>query len=344
VKKFEGIQVLRGLAAVAVLVTHAKFAGTLGKDAPALLLHHWGGVGVDIFFVISGFVIAGTVESRQPRALEFLLERAVRVVPLYWLASAFMLVVQPERSPSALTTLAFLPLGGGGRWHDPAHPYGWSISLEMWFYLVMATGLLVARRRAAMLCVAALGACVVVAVTAYSGLDYWHWYFPRFAGCPLALEFMAGILLQRWRAHLPPAWLLLPLAAGLFVAGLGQDVFGLHLIILNEPPVALSRTLAWGVPAAFLVAGVARLDRHATVRWPRALVSLGDASYSFYLVQPFAVLFIHAQGWSDWRAVLGAALAVNTVLALALHRAIEKPLTGWLRGCLAAPSRRLAAG
>ena len=155
-KTISNVQVLRGLAAMAVLVAHAEGMLLYGDVPVSLPNVEWGAFGVDVFFVVSGLVMAlasvelfGTARSIIP----FLARRIVRVVPLYWMASIAYAALLASSADSAreirdviqgtLRAMAFIPTAEGD---TSLLPTGWTLFSEMGFYLCFACALPFRRR------------------------------------------------------------------------------------------------------------------------------------------------------------------------------------------------------
>ena len=161
------IQILRAVAACLVVFGHALhetagIAARTGRPPLNVNVIDWG-IGVDIFFVISGFIMIYTTAELfgQPGAMRtFLMRRIIRIVPLYWLMTAGliltyllapkMLNVPIEGWRSIVTSFFFIPdLRGNGEVR-PIMALGWSLNYEMFFYAVFAVCLLAPLRRAAL--------------------------------------------------------------------------------------------------------------------------------------------------------------------------------------------------
>ena len=349
VPKLVAIQVLRGLAALAIALLHLEPEWRQRGFVPEGWTRPFPlEAGVDVFFVISGFVMvyaSHALFGRPGAARLFLVRRIARVVPLYWLTTAFvlvLLVVKPELMRSALATpglvvasFLFVPWPRPDGVVQPVYTLGWTLNYEMFFYLVFSAALAfgLARRAA----VAAI-ACLLVGLVALGlarpslpqPLGFWT--------SPMQVEFVLGMLLGLARIEgttLPPA-------ARLVLAALGT---GLFWWIGGDAVLRTGRdnALLFALPAACLVAacglaagrpeGLAR-DR-MPARWPARLgESLGDASYAIYLLHPFAirstVRAIEGLGLAPALGPIGitaAALAATIALALLSHRLVERPLT-----------------
>ena len=341
-ERFHGVQALRFAAATAVVVTHAvDLAGTrLGLETVLAggTLENFGAVGVDVFFVISGFIIATTTQGQTGvgAAGAFLWRRFRRVAPIYWLLSLPILIGMARGgtlSPEvAAATFLFWPFSGL-EMTFPALGPGWTLCFEMLFYagfgLAIAGRAMAGGRRVGWGLVGTYAAMLAVGlVVAAPVLRFW--------GAPIIVEFLLGVgIASAWRRA--PPWLV-SWAVGLALVG-----FGLGLVVgyggiddvraLNDPWNGLRRVAVWGLPSALLVFGVVRMERgdRAPGRLERAAAFMGDASYSIYLTH---VLMIRALGRlfeSGMIALPGDAVAGLTVFAslaagVAVHLWVERPV------------------
>ena len=339
------LQILRFLAAFSVLLSHTlhelhTFGGTAAPPEPFYLAD-----GVDVFFVISGFIMyyvtAGQFGVAHAQRL-FLTKRLIRLVPLYWLFTALM-VVAVVLVPTALAhdglaiqhvaaSFAFVP------WLDStglAHPVlglGWTLNYEMFFYVAFSFALWLTPRHglfvlsAVFLALAALNALVD---TQLVQLKFWT--------DPIILEFLFGVGVAAVLIHgrRPPAWASLML----MVAGLA----GLVLGILLPGVDGFARPLLVGVPAAMLVAGAAFGRFDATRATWRFLVLGGDASYALYLSHPFSINLVEMV-WkrlhlSPGPVFVAVALVAAVGASIIVHLIFERPLTRWLSQRFAQRSR-----
>jgi peptidoglycan/LPS O-acetylase OafA/YrhL len=296
--------------------------------------------GVDIFFVISGFVIvhasARLFATGWAGVRLFIARRLARIVPLYWImTAAFLAVLLAGRSaihgdiggPAyILASFFFIPWPRPDGLMQPAFGLGWTLNYEIFFYAIFTPCLLLARRYAIAACTAMICGFVLLGLRLHPAspqLAFW---------CnPLVLEFCAGMLL----AQLLAAGLRLPTALRLALPLLAVAL--LH-VFANSP--GQWRVLSQGLPALLLVAAAALARPPATLSpVARLLVRLGDASYAMYLVHPFVM-----RGFSIlWRKFHGhsavgvtiyviAGLAVSQLAALLIHARLERKITARLRG------------
>ena len=291
--RFDGVQVLRGLAALLVLIAHAPFVlpPAAWPETPSF---GGGAIGVDLFFVISGFVIAMTIDRHRPSAAEFLRDRSTRVLPLYLLASAPFLLFGSPLAIVVWNTIFLVPVFDVGTYTNPAHWFGWSVVLELWFYALFA----IAVRMGAGARVFSLLLLAFVALgVALPG----EWVLPKFLGTMMGGEFLLGVWLYRFRGRLTPmvggAFLVLGGALAVYGVAVGTDL-PLHGPVLVDWALGLKRLVLWGLPCGLIVGGVVGLN--GVVRCAKPLVWFGDISYSFYLVQPFAILALQLVVWPAW--------------------------------------------
>jgi peptidoglycan/LPS O-acetylase OafA/YrhL len=350
------IQYLRGLAATMVIFHHAldQFAGfKVALPTP------FGASGVDIFFVISGFVMTYTVHTHNYSPSAFLLRRYIRIVPIYWIVTIFTSALlffdsaQVRHSIFSVThlvaSLFFWPM------RDPGEPavispvlkLGWTLNYEMYFYLVFAALLPLGPRVRAVLtfCFFSI-VCVAAALIPSEPIPLVFW------GQPIVFEFLFGCIIAqlfisgRLDAISRPACVL----AGL-VCALGLLLSGLYLRYGIDPEGDW-RVFTFGVPAAGIVAVCVALSRHETMRKDRKVLHyIGDASYSIYLMHLFAVIFIRIV-WSKLALPTTGlvATAVFVVICLAsglalgcfTYAAVERPATARVKAFLIKrPARQL---
>ncbi len=333
------IQALRALAALAVVAYHALQWADGGFDV--------GRAGVDVFFVISGFIMWHVTAGRAVAPLDFLWRRATRVAPLYWLATLGVLAVAlarpdflPEVRPGwahLALSLAFIPHIDPRGLPFPTLPPGWTLTYEAAFYLIFAAALAAPRPWRGRLVTGALAAA-----TAFGFLVPEPFYF--LGANPMLLQFAAGVGLGLAVEHraLPKSALA---GAALIVAALGLWVAGQTGGMFTE----LWRPLLWGLPALLTVAGGLTLElrpgaRPAPPRTARLITTLGDASYATYLLHlPATALVAHTLGWGRPWLFLPAAMAASLIAGLAARAWVEKPVLGFLRSIRRQPARALRA-
>lgn len=326
-RTIEAIQHLRALAAFGVVVFHAL--GLLDKNLGVLVPYKsLGAAGVDLFFVISGFIMWVTAIDRDEPAGTFAMKRIVRIVPLYWLFTTFILalvLVRPELMRSASRDAAHFVASYffiawphpsvEGRFWPPMIP-GWTLNYEMFFYTLVTASLLLKRAwRVPLIAVVLVALPLAGAWVDVHGVASFYTH-------PILLEFLYGIALGNLFTH---GFTLSTRNASL-VALLALVLFFSLGLSGNEQ----NRALTWGPPLALLLLGALDMPALSGGRLRAFSKLLGDASYSLYLVQ-FVVLPPSAALMA--RAVRSMPLplaAVGYVLGLAIVAIAAGLLTYYL--------------
>lgn len=327
-ERYQGVQVLRGVAALLVLVAHSAFISP--QDLPSKTFATDGGaIGVDIFFVISGFVIALASSKPQASASTFLINRITRVLPLYYGCSLLVMLHEPSTAIQRWNTFFLIPVFDTYWYTNPIHWFGWSIAVEMWFYALFSISMRISHKHRLGLFFA-LGSLFVLLGYLYSGTLY----FPHFIGSAFIINFFLGVLIFVRRASITRAEAIACTAIGSILVIISSQIWAhiaSHLSSLSNLATGSFRALVWGVPSALLVMGIVGLDRDELIRWPSVALILGEMSYSFYLVQPFALLML---GGLIFNSQLFAWITLFTLvasLAFLSHRYVETPVTRVLR-------------
>ena len=338
------LQILRFFAAAIVLVSHVQHEALKGKFAvgdyaPWDFMFFAGGV--DIFFVISGFIIyaVGSGNFGQPGAAQkFLMRRVVRVAPPYWIFTTTMivaaLVFQNHVTHSALdwdhilASYFFIPYNNAYGQAYPVLMLGYTLNFEMFFYAIFALAMVFPKKTGILCLLAVMGAFGL------AGLFQVRLPMPfGFWASPLVLEFLMGVGLailreKNLRLPVPAAWALVVLGLGLMLLfkAIGMVGHDWHL-----------RILWMGVPALCICAGTVLAvsgGERPLSPFKRLLVLLGDASYAIYLSHPFslnavAVVWKHVGPINAWVYVCTACV-VSVLVGVAAHLWMEKPMTRYL--------------
>jgi exopolysaccharide production protein ExoZ len=344
------LHALRVLAALSVVYFHTT--SEAGLDLPV----HVGSHGVDVFFVISGFIIS-YIGTRSPD--RFLLRRMIRIVPFYWTATVVVfaaVALEPQlfRStrldfPQLLCSLFFVPRETDYAGMFPTLILGWSLNYEMYFYLVFAAALLLSRRLAPLLC--CLGIGVAVTLIHFSGTSR-----PSvlFYGRTIVFEFVFGVAAYYifMAAQRRAAWFsqLCGLHVVLWCVVLGS--LGFLGLEEYQQEFGLPRFLSAGAPAFTLVLAALLLERLYGVRTKSKLIFLaGESSYILYLIHPYMiytairVLFPHHRelGLAGSLLLTATLLLVALLISIAIHVEFEKPLLRALHRRFLRPAAEPAA-
>lgn len=333
------LQYLRAIAALLVVYFHCILQLQTVDPQAALGYLKAGKSGVDVFFVLSGFVMWITTAGRSIGTLDFYQRRIKRIVPLYWgatLAAAAVALIIPAMLkstkfdlPHVLASLFFIP------WVNPADPTGqiiapvivpgWTLNYEMYFYLIFGAMLFLREslRPYAML-------AFFLAVFAVCRLSPSETTASLFYGDPVVFEFMAGVFIGKLylagkRIEEPWAWALIAVA-------------GVTLVYNDFLEFSDSiRLFPIGIPAAAILYGIVCIDfsRKRTLGWLRYL---GDASYSIYITHIFVLAGARvAYGKipfeilkNQYLFVIGAVLA-SIVFGILVHHFFEAKVESYFR-------------
>jgi exopolysaccharide production protein ExoZ len=329
------VQYLRAVAAMMVVALHACDNLARMENANPAISFHVGLAGVDIFFVISGFIIFVTAEQSAVGSLGFLRKRIIRVAPLYWiltlcLASAALI------KPDLLTTtvfegrhfvasLLFFP------WQHPNVDAllptlipGWTLNYEMAFYVLFALSLTLPKPiRLLALMALLVGLAAVGLVIPEGGAA-------GFYTDPIILEFAAGVLIAKM-------W-----TSGVSVhrnAAVATTLAGFLLMYLAND-TELPRIVGAGIPACMIVAGAVFSERQGAMRPVGLLVTLGNASYSMYLSHVLAIPVLSklwriagldGGGWFG-PTFVALAMIVSALVGVVVYEIVERPMLRWLSG------------
>ncbi|MDB5012217.1 MAG: acyltransferase [Daejeonella sp.] len=298
--KIESVQLLRAVAVLLVVYAHAfDIVDKKPLQSQFYYLENWGAIGLDLFFVISGFIMTIVtpryIISRDWK--DFTVKRIIRIIPLYWILSfsfSAMLLLKgtPNTVSEILKTLFFFPFFDI-QFTAPIIHVGWSLSLEIYFYLLISLFLV---RAGAYIYKYLILTLVSLAIIGFI-------FNPEnalinFLTNPLLIEFALGILAGVLYKKLNNAAdskrnKLRALAIVLTVLGsvwmLGTIVTGYFNVsearlVLEDSKLAFIRSIVWGIPCFILLLGLVSAESLFNLKIPRFFILMGDASYSCYLL------------------------------------------------------------
>jgi peptidoglycan/LPS O-acetylase OafA/YrhL len=330
--RLAGLEALRGLAASAVVVFHAARHVDKVYGAPRLAaFFRPGHAGVDLFFVISGFIILFVHRNdigRPGRLTHYLGRRVTRVIPLYWVALGLTVAMgiaggQHGLDPARLAWSAtLLPTQSA-----PLLGIAWTLQFEIVFYAAFAVLILDRRAGAAVL------GLWLAAMTA-TALGFGAPGVPQPLCGTFGFEFFMGMAAaQLLHRGLVPA----PVR----IAALGACLFCLSMLADGQGWLVgetLPARFAYGLPAALLLAGLAGCERSGALAIPAWLRTLGGASYSIYLFQ-FVFIgavwqAVHLSGLSFRGSSVAFALGLAGIAiagGVVVSRLVERPLLNAMR-------------
>ncbi len=340
--KIHSIQFLRAFAAILVVLQHSihevNEVGAASLTGVPFVVD--GTFGVEIFFVISGFIMHALAKPRLGMPgywWKFLLERALRIAPVYWIATTLFIVAAalfPSQithasiAPAhALASYLFIPYArpGDGNF-SPILALGWSLNYEMVFYALFS------------FCIWFNSKAITVTITAvFLVITVLHGFtapntVPHYLSKPIILLFLAGTVISYLHQVVPrrlslPSWAFVAIVAVFVTVKQLFIPFGASL--LQDSILAISMVTV----AAFTYIN----DSESQAA--RRVTTTGDASYSLYLFHIFAINLIiiaakqlHLIDRAGAYPVLGVCVAGSLVVGHLAFRYIETPIISWSVG------------
>ena len=328
---------LRCPAAMLVFLSHIAYISK--PYVPALRPASLGYLGVQMFFVLSGLVLAWGI-SRELDRVQFWWRRFTRIYPLHLAATALAVVVVAQ--PNILATIAslFLVQTWWPPWHDGGNAVSWSLCCEAFFYAIFPWLMSVLQARSPrqrwQLTAACYGSVSVILIggsVLFGGRfdDPLHWQpltnVPAFViGAVIGLGLRDG---WRPRVTIRQAWLVL--------AAVGSIVVAFRIAENGQRGTGIVVTLITPAFALLLLAyASADTEGRPTFFGSRALVYAGEVSFAFYLVHytlmqlltgPVGVAYDSATAAAGFAVI---SLILSVIVAVALHELVEKPIRSYL--------------
>jgi len=348
--KLDWVQGLRGIAVLLVVLTHGRFFldGTPNEGlASALFLP--GAMGVDLFFLVSGFIMVYTTRNASgPRqAALFAAKRLARIWPAYVVVTLAWIFIKrdglwffddPERLQALFQSLTFRPVTPqDAPFFGLVFPLAWTLAFEMYFYLVFCACMLAGRLR--WLALASWMALTLILLPMTAGgptLDVRQYLmfeapYLHLVTNPIIWEFVAGmaagLLYLNPQVRFPNAalaWQAVVFSAGFVLWWGWSGVGGFH------------GPAGWGWPLALMLLALAIASKTVTLRTPGWLQWVGNVSYSMYLTHFLGQVvltrwldqhYLHTHSWNE----VYLALLLALPLASASHWLLERQLGGWTR-------------
>ena len=311
----KNLQILRAFAAINVVIFHIIDISTAyGFEASNLsLLRGWGANGVDVFFVLSGFVMLHTQLQKKRTAWNFFKLRLIRIIPIYWFVTMLVIfsnfLVNPSNFNSTrpsvemiLQSLFFLSQAISG--NIPILGVGWTLEWEMLFYLIFAFSLIFSKWNKSYMFIIIFFIFTIIATSEF-----------------IIIEFLFGMLIAYLYGHHT-----LDHKKGLAIAILG---FVFLMCSINQlDSEYYHRVIIWGLPSFLIIFGLVYAEQYKSP----LLEYLGNASYSIYLIH-FLFIIVFYKFISNVSIVLNNDLLallclIGSILCGAiLYSFIEKPLT-----------------
>ena len=326
-KRFDGIQVLRAVAAIIVLINHVAFVGN-------------GGFGVDIFFCISGFIMMYVTEKSTKN---FISKRIIRIFPLYYAITLVTFIgcyVFPGLfagdgyGPVGLIkSLLFVP-GEIGGIVKPIVRVGWTLNYEMFFYLILWCSMHISHKYRGVIAGVVLTVSVIIG-TLFNNLpvpvELWtDSILIEFIFGIVAFWFVRWLTISEWYRKCGNKNIT---RAACVVVALVSFIF-MWFVKYNEGLSDIERCIIYGIPAFIIFVGIFIATYECEL--PGIAVFLGDISYSIYLIHYSVVRLTNKltcpDGIVNAKAIIGAigALVITLLMSVISYYLIEKKLVAVL--------------
>ncbi|WP_339266750.1 acyltransferase [Paenibacillus sp. FSL R5-0470] len=332
--RLNSLQSMRGIAALTVLFFHATLLfSTLDYDFFNGVFQQ-GYAGVDLFFVISGFVIYYIHKidigvSKKGKA--FFVKRFLRVYPIYWLILVFLIPVyflipsfgdeETRNVGNLIKSVLLIP-------QPPEHmplTVAWTLSHEILFYLMFGSLIILKKRASYPIIIAWLFATLILFLVDFAdGVSFNYWL--DFLFNAFNLEFLGGLFAAHLILNNKNKYGMYFIIIGLvyFILSWGNDYYGF---------LRINRVISYGIPSFLLIYGMVSYEVLKKIRIPKVFVFLGDASYSIYLIHypllsVLNKIFLKLNIYTTLGYLAATLLVIllTIIISCVFHTIIEKPL------------------
>ena len=338
----QSIQFLRGIACLLVVFLHISetYLSTyhtffLGN------IFRFGGAGVDIFFVLSGFIITYSNSrflTQSSSIIKFIMKRIIRIFPIYWIIISFLLLMQVAlpffyrthyqfTGANLLNTYLLLPN------HNMVNGVSWTLTNELFFYLLFTISLLVPQKKySIILLFIYLGILLLFPILPLSKNSINN--FTDAILFPMNIEFLLGIIIVLLMDKLPKNWCI-----PLLVTGVVLFIFG--AIFTNSGKQVFTnsynRVLLFGLPSFIIILALVKYELTTKIYIHNLFIKLGDASYSIYLFHlPLVAAFfkimvkLNVTNYTQLLLLIAGLLVTIYYMGIAIYEKIEIPIIKWL--------------
>lgn len=336
-KSLQLLQVLRAIASLLVVLLHCttNMAEVLHKSFLSNSFI-FGGSGVDIFFVLSGFIITYTSFrgfANWGKLGTFLQRRFVRIFPTYWIIITGIIVIQlllplSYRSHFDLTPEKLMPAYLLLPGHLMINGVSWTLTYELFFYILFATAFLIPLKNWVYYFSLAYIVCIIA--LHFSGHKPTGNTWLQLITFPQNIEFFMGVLSVALIPRLPQKFAIPFIFGGIFIFIVSAIFFSHQRQITTND---FNRVIMFGVPSFFIIAGLVKYELLKATNIHNVLLILGEASYSLYLLHlPLIAISFKLLAKFQMQSAVGLhfiiLLLVVIISALSMYffKLIEKPL------------------
>ncbi|GHV74495.1 exopolysaccharide production protein ExoZ [Spirochaetia bacterium] len=345
--QLNSIQLLRAIAALGVVYTHCVSEGGLN-------IKNTGGWGVDIFFIISGFIMAYIVLGNTDH---FFVKRLFRIVPLYFIATflvIFVAIIFPQLVHStvltfskAIKSLFFIPYEDKLKLNYPILGQGWTLRFEMVFYIAMALSIVIMKNKKyiSIVCSSILVLFIVILNIFNPNIFILSYYHTQ----GVFLEFIYGLALYYIYYYLDAKInkiIKYKIVFSIFFAII--SIMSIMYLILSDVIWIRffdNRSIYYGIPAFILVLSFLLLEKQINKK--NTIIKfgllLGEASYAMYLFHYHIIAFIsriifprigNNNSFIIELLKLTFTIIIIIIISIYLYKFIDKPIQKKLRNIL----------
>lgn len=329
----QSIQIMRGIASLLVLLEHISIKGGQYGNG-ALNGFSVGGAGVDLFFIISGYIMCVSTYDQPLNFAQFIVRRIKRIMPLYWLVTTVALIVflyKPtliNSSGGETGIFVSYTLFPNGKKFLNAN--GWTLSYEFFFYFIFGCFIHKGTYKAIK------ASSLILMLLTIIGLCY-HFNEPLlfFSTDSLLMEFVFGMgcfyLFNKKSIGLNHKY-----GIGLFITGV--LLFALQISI-GATNYQKWQGLLWGITILLIFIGLLSLEglmRRSSFLIKTLLLEIGNSSYSLYLIHPFtlsgtAICLKHFGMASNPYLFSIILLTISVVTGHLVYLYVERPLIAFVK-------------
>ncbi|WP_413479276.1 acyltransferase family protein [Serratia proteamaculans] len=342
-RKLDSVQLLRGLAALSVMLFHFRWNINLSYPNLGDKLFGWGAIGVDVFFIISGFVITLSAKKLTPGTAAFSLflkHRAKRILPTYFiillitflLSGAMSTFHYPEKVSNFISAMTFSLTDANHApfYVDDGGVYGvrWTLNYEMWFYMLTAVCLISKYRWVLLFSIFTLSLILIPMLAGQSptldtsGYHFDHAYFNLMTN-PIIWMFVVGVVcgllypyMKRLNVHLHIPILIIAITLVVY-------------FVVFTPSLGHGLSMSGWYLSVLFIAVILNDDLIAKYT-PRFFITLGEISFSLYLIHTLMNGGIGKRlediGVTDGIPRFIWSCVISIGLAYLSYRFIEKPV------------------
>ena len=291
----------------------------------SVLLHHIPSIDIGVFGVDAFFII---MYSTKENYKNFFLKRLVRIVPLYWLATFgvyLITIYKPEILNSTTSdinhlfqSLFFIPFNKNGVGHEPLLAVGWTLNLEVFFYLIFYLSLIISKKNRDIIATILICSCILL----FSNFDFFvaHVYSDI-----ILIEFILGIIIYNFTYDKKSYKNFLIL------------IFTVFVVLFKK--IFIHRFFYFGIPIGILSYLIIKYSNK--IKYSNLLINLGGMSYALYISHVYIIrIFDRLLPWfgSEYEVynIFATALSIigSILIGFIIHRYLDFPLYKKLRSFL----------